>query len=233
MIRWLVLVLLLGNGIYFAWHVGHKVANGQQQQSQISNSQGEVLEFLSDSGAGHAGSPVAVSAAVPAPTAAPSTCQMVGPFKEKVSALQMRARLGELGIGSTTYQISIPDKIDYWVHLGPLRTRKQALELLHELQSKKIDSFLIADGELSNGISLGFFTREELAQSVLKTRKEQGYDAKIRAVPRVVTEFWELVPEDQRGRLTAQGLMRLRSGMPGVEVRKNSCDLIATAEKLD
>ena len=160
-------------------------------------------------------------------------CHMIGPFKEKISAHQVQDRLRALDITVNTYQVNIPDKPDYWVYLGPMRSRKEALDVLRELQGKKVDSFLIADGDLVNGISLGFFTKKELAQGVLKQRREQGYDAKLREVPRFTQELWEVFADEQYTKFSDELWRQIKAGTQGIELRKNSCDLIASAEKLD
>jgi cell division protein FtsN len=158
---------------------------------------------------------------------------MIGPFKEKISARQIKDRLRALDIEVKTYQLQIPEKPDYWVHLGPMRSRKEALDVLRELQGKKIDSFLITEGELINGISLGFFTREELARAVQRQRREQGYEARIQQVPRFSQQLWEVLDAEQYSRFSDALWQKVRSGTDGLELRKNSCDLIASAERLD
>jgi hypothetical protein len=114
-----------------------------------------------------------------------------------------------------------------------MRSRREALETLRELQAKKIDSFLITEGDLVNGISLGFFTKEELAQAVQRQRREQGYEAKIRQIPRFSQQLWEVIDDQAHGRLSDGLWQKVRSGTEGLELRKNSCDLIASAERLD
>jgi len=231
MLRWLVIGLLLCNVIYFVWERNAQDDNGAAQNGAPAGNAGEKLALLSDaSGVGAAAvkSEARANEAPPVPI-----CHMIGPFKERISANQVRERLNALDIAVNSYQISIPDKPDYWVHLGPMRSRKEALDLLRELQAKNIDSFLITEGELVNGISLGFFTKEELAQAVLKQRRELGYDAKLRAVPRFSKEIWEVFADDQYAKLSDELWRQIKAGTQGLELRKNSCDLIASAEKLD
>ena len=237
MLRWFVLALLLGNAIYFVWQNNIKVQSGITAVSTgTPGVAGEYLRLLSEI----KGNDVAALAKAPISTPAPMreepfkpVCHMIGPFKEKISAHQIQDRLKALDIVVNSYQVNIPDKPDYWVHLGPMRSRKEALDTLRELQAKKIDSFLIADGELINGISLGFFTKEELAQAVLKQRREQGYDAKLRTVPRFTQEVWEVFADGQYAKFSDELWQKIKAGTQSIELRKNSCDLIASAEKLD
>jgi hypothetical protein len=230
MLRWFVLGLLLCNAIYFAWQYSLKAPDIPNVQSAVpSGAEGEHLTLLREMRAGGAPAQSIVTPVEPTIT----VCHMIGPFKEKISAHQVQDRLRALDIVVNTYQVNIPDKPDYWVYLGPMRSRKEALDVLRELQNKKIDSFLIGDGEMANGISLGFFTKEALAQSALKQRREQGYDAKLREVPRFTQELWEVFADGQYTKFSDELWQQTKAGTQGIELRKNSCDLIASAEKLD
>jgi cell division septation protein DedD len=243
MLRWLVLALLLCNGIYFIWQNYTAPVQGEAQ-AQAGAPEGARLVMLREGGKDANGVPAATNATSASPAAAQSSssvvempsapvCHMIGPFKEKISARQVKDRLQALEITVNTYQLNIPGKPDYWVHLGPMRSRKEALDLLRELHSKNIDSFLITEGDLVNGISLGFFTREELAQAVLKQRREQGYEAKIQQVPRFSEELWEVFGDGQYAKFSDELWQQIQSGTQGLELRKNLCDAIASAEKLD
>lgn len=237
MLKWFVLGLLLCNGIYFVWQYNLKAsAIGVSTVVPTASVEGGRLVLLREV---EASNKVAVMSAAPKTSVISSSeqplsvCHMIGPFKEKISAHQVQSRLRALDITVNTYQINIPDKPDYWVYLGPMRSHKEALDMLRELQNKKVDSFLIADGDLVNGISLGFFTKKELAQAVLKQRRDQGYDAKLRDVPRFTQEMWEVFADEQYAKLSDELWQQIKAGTQGVELRKNSCDLIASAEKLD
>lgn len=233
MLRWLVLGLLLCNLIYFFWarQTGFESAAASDTTAVA---EGASLVLLSETrnsstavnGSGREHVQPTIDPPVP-------VCHMIGPFKEKISARQIKDRLQALDINVVTYQIKIPEKPDYWVHLGPMRSRKEALDVLRELQNKKIDSFLITEGELVNGVSLGFFTKDELAQAVQKQRREQGYDAKIRQIPRFTQELWEVFDGQQFTKFSDELWQKVKSGTEGIELRKNSCDLIASAERLD
>ena len=229
MLRWLVIGLLLCNAIYFAWERNAHRSVTPQFAGEVSQQLGARLTLLSEV----SGNPAVNSKPLADVTPPVPVCHMIGPFKELISANQVRERLKALDITVNTYQVNIPDKPDFWVHLGPMRSRKEALDLLRELQAKNIDSFLITEGELINGISLGFFSREELAQAVMKQRREIGYDAKIRKVPRFSKEIWEVFAGDEYLKLSDQFWQQIKAGTHDLELRKNSCELIASAEKLD
>jgi len=229
MLRRSVFGLLLCNFIYFLW-VRQVPVDASLSAVKAIPVEGRGLTLLREMG-GAADKEVASIVTVTKQPVA--VCSMIGPFKEKVSARQIKDRLKALDIDVVTYQLKLPEKPDYWVHLGPMRSRREALDMLRELQAKKVDSFLITEGELVNGISLGFFTREELAQAIQKQRREQGYDAKIHQIPRFSSQLWEVFVGDRYNKLTQDIWQKVKAGTEGLELRKNSCDLIASAEQLD
>lgn len=230
MLRWLALVLLLCNAIYFLWQ-----SQSRPEAPLVAApaaAEGETLVLLRERGQPEGGGqPTPATAAAVAPSV--PVCHMIGPLKELVSARQVKERLRALDISVQIYGIKVPGKPDYWVHLGPMRSRKEALDLLRELQNKKIDSFLITEGELANGISLGFFTREELARAALKQRRDLGYDAKLRPVQRFSQELWAVFDEGEYGKFSDELWQQIQAGTQGLELRKNFCDAIASADKLE
>jgi len=52
-------------------------------------------------------------------------------------------------------------------------------------------------------------------------------------VPRFSKEIWEVFADDQYAKLSDELWRQIKAGTQGLELRKNSCDLIASAEKLD
>ena len=255
MLRWVVLVLLLSNGIYFAWQKylsPTAVATGQQ----VVEPQGQRVALLKEATGGSrptvaserapAALPASVAEAAPILSAsqplvssvapevpAASICHMVGPFHERISARQVRDRLTAMPVRADLYQINIPAKPVFWVYLGPLRSRQEAQDQHRQLLEKNIESFIITEGPLLNGVSLGFFTVADSAQTLLRQRREQGYDAKLREVPRTTAELWLVLAEGEFNRFSSAGWEQVRAGTQGIELRKSLCDVIASAEKLE
>jgi hypothetical protein len=255
MLRWVVLILLLGNGIYFAWQ--RYLAPPQSGvEVAVVDAQGARVVLLSES----TGAAPAVKRAAPtvasssintpasdsspsatqslmagAPPEAPSApiCHMIGPFHERISARQVRDRLLAAPFKVDLYQVNVPAKPVFWVYLGPMRSRQEAQDQHRQLLSKNIESFIITEGPLLNGVSLGFFTREESAQALLRQRREQGYEAKLREVARTNPEMWVVFGDGEFSRFDDAQWEKVRAGTDGIEVRKSLCDVVASAEKLE
>jgi hypothetical protein len=160
-------------------------------------------------------------------------CLLVGPFKEEVSGRQMIGRLAALDILARLQTIEIPGKPDYWVHLPPQLSRRAAIKLLRELQAKSVDSYLITEGELENGISLGFFTDQSRADKVYSQRIKEGYQAEIKTVPRIYTEIWVLLAPAEADKFSEPLWEKISEGDRQLERRKNYCDKIASTDNFD
>ena len=249
--RWIFIVLLMCNGIYFLWQ--NYLLQGDMPGAAVPVAGGVaeaglVLLAEVEGAPSEAAEPaIAEEAARPTVTepaennqsrpfiapAEPGICWQIGPFKEEVSGKQVVARLASLDIALQLQAVEIPGKPDYWVHLPPQVSRKAAIKLLRELQAKKIDSFLITEGDLANGLSLGFFTEEGRAKKVYDRRVKQGYGAQIKVVPRMYTELWAVFDVGEYGKFSDSLWQTIKEGNKGLERRKNYCDKIASADNFD
>ena len=237
--RWMVVALLLANIVTFGWYrYASPVSGGKVSAAVALRSQGEALQLLggeadnagaaANDSVGEASMPVAPAAPTPA---ADAMCSMIGAFSEQISARQVRDRLRALSVAADIVEVPVTLRTDYWVHMGPYPSRERAMVALRELQQKGVDSFLIADGELENGISLGLFRQKASADALLKQRRAQGYAAAVREMPRTANELWVVIKE---GSDLADSVRRqLLAVSPGTEYRKNRCDAIVTANKFE
>lgn len=162
------------------------------------------------------------------------TCWELGRFTDEAHAKRLQQQLAAQDIALQVQQRAVAGNPDYWVFLGPYPNRRQALAAHRDMQARKIDSFLIAEGELENAVSLGLFSLESGAQKMQQQRKKQGLDAQLRAVPRIRTEWWALfsIPAAQlseavRDTITADPVV------PPLEIKSRPCEPIANTGKLD
>lgn len=238
--RWMVVALLLANLVMLGWYRYAVGPVGNEEARSIGEAPaGSSLQLLggtADNAGGIESSAVSeVSGVVAAerPSAVPvaSMCGMIGAFAEQISARQVRDRLRALGAAADIVEVPVTLRTDYWVHMGPYLSREKAVAVLRELQQKGVDSFLIAEGELANGVSLGLFRQRASADSLLAERRAQGYAVALREIPRISNELWVVINE---GSELAESVRRqLLAVSPGTEYRKNSCDAIVTANKFE
>ena len=232
-VRWILISLLMCNGIYFLWQSYLSQNEVPIVSSRLSTSDGsgklillsELSNGVQDKAASHSSHE---STNVDAGQDRTDICWFIGPFEEDVSGKQVVNRLAALDISSSLQAIDIAAAPDYWVYLPPQVSRKTAVNLLKQLQAKKIDSFLITEGELENGISLGFFTQQLRADKVHKQRMEQGYNALIKSVPRLHSEIWVVFAPSEQEKFSDNLWEKIQQGNKGLERRKNYCDTIAS-----
>ena len=232
--RWLLIILLMCNGIYFMWQ-GYLVEQRDQTESGVAKlaEHKSTLELLADHRGLAVEEPKPERSVVEEEKQAQEICLMIGPFKELISSKQVAGRMASLDIALEIVELVVPGEPDYWVHIPPSTTRKLAIKKLRELQAKKIDSYLVTEGELTNGISLGFFTSKSRADAIYQQRKSQGYKPEIKLVPRTHTEIW-LVSSQLEGEKISDMLWEtIKEGNNDLERRKNYCNTIASSEKLE
>lgn len=199
--RWLFLGLIIINVFYFLWsHQGVGVSDESLQvvvrQKTPDDSQ---VKLLSESDA-------LESKAVKDQTIEQEV-MLLGGFSDDALAQRLQQRLISLDIESKVRALDSQVDVEYWVYLQPLPSRQASVRQLKELQARKIDGYLITTGDLSNGISLGMFAREDSAQGVAERMSAAGYDPSIRAVERSQRLYWVVIEPSAR-RLVDQALLK-------------------------
>lgn len=240
--RWILVSLLLLNLIYFGWGYWHEARGGLEVASRVSAGQaspGDSTLVLLTERLPSPGSPSPPPSITPEkPKAQPpqiparqdvarSVCLRIGPFDAEEAR---RALLAELVQAGLTAQSPAPEPYvttQFWVMLPPYETRRRALQTLRELQARKIDSYLVSSGELKNAISLGLFSREELAKGVQEKIREAGYPAEIRPKDKQNQRLWLLVIADQPLENTTKSLASLVSRQSGIKISNTSCEMFA------
>lgn len=117
-------------------------------------------------------------------------CYSVGPLKDEDDAKYLGVRAEALGFESEIRSLATGGSVENWVHIPPLPNRQQSLQLLRELQGRGIDSYIITQGELAEGISLGLFKNQASAKKLTQKMRAMGYKVIIKEVLRGEKELW-------------------------------------------
>src|SRR5690606_14367764 len=150
--RWVFLLLLVLNLFYYVWHQQQaplRVKEVEPMALYHGSKQGLRLLDASDR------TRVRPELSQPAAQTADQTCLFLGSFQQEEGARQVEQRLMALDIQAEVRAVDAAAGLDYWVYLAPLASRQASLRQLKELQARKIDSYIITQGDLANGISLG------------------------------------------------------------------------------
>lgn len=204
--RTLFIVLLLGNLVLLGWILTQTGAFKEfvSPAGESSVELASAAELAEDDGA--AEKSVSESLAtdessidadenpdVPGMVAPPRparVCEVLGPFIDAGLGAGLLKELGAAGVQGETFETDVPAPSDYWVYFPPLQTRRAAMRQLAEFQNRGIDSFVITQGSLVNGVSLGLFTKKVSADELVKRMEVLGYPARIQEVYRSRKEFW-------------------------------------------
>lgn len=222
--RWMFLWLVVLNLFYYVWH--------QQQVPlrvteiaplDMAQSSKRDIRLLSESSA-----PVRREVAVA--EEAEAVCLFLGSFEQMPEASAVEQRLLSLDIRSQVQSVDAAAGVDYWVYLPPLASRQASLRQLRELQARKIDSYIITQGDLANGISLGIFPRNDSAESVMQRLREAGYEPLLRELTRAHRSFWVRIAPESR-RLAEDSLLeRLAFDFKGLQHQLMPCEGVASPQ---
>lgn len=139
-------------------------------------------------------------------------CWAVGPYPVELDAKHLYARMLAMDIKAKVEARPEVIKKEYWVYLPPLANRKQAMRKLKELQKRKVDSFVITEGELENGISLGLFAKQESVDALVKKLAQKNIEASVRPLTRTRNQYWVLAPVNPESPVTEKTRTRLMEG---------------------
>lgn len=220
--RWSFLLLLVLNLFYYVWH---------QQQAPLRAK--EVLPLSSYRGSqqdiqlvSEAERPQVKDESVVVEEN--SACLFLGGLEEESVARAVEQRLLSTDIKASVEVLDAAVGLDYWVYLAPLASRQASLRQLKELQARKIDSYIISQGDLINGISLGIFPRSDSAQSVMQRLREAGYEPMLRELTRAHRNYWIKIAPQSRQLVSDALLNRLAEDFSGLEHQLMPCEGIAT-----
>ena len=238
--RWIILLLLLINTGYFAWGTFQQSQSvyAVQEPQTFERQAGKRLVLWSEVNNSTIRADEPTNTATRAekandipPAPAPrinDNCLTIGPFETPDLADQVQQRLFSLGVSSREHADSNNGDSDYWVHIPPLSDRNAAIRLLRELQGQKIDSFVITQGELKNGISLGLFSQEASANKVSRRLFDAGYETQIKALLKQPPAYWLHVMSGDAGNLTEEIQSVLAEEYNGLKILEKNCKSIAS-----
>src|SRR5690606_36867118 len=152
---------------------------------------------------------------------ASAMCTMVGPVIQLWHAEYLQERRHAMEADAKMQSIEVPDGLGYWVNLSPEVSKKEAMRRLSDLQGKEIDSYIIPNGELPNGISLVIFNERSAADARINEIRAQGYQAELREVARTVSETWVVMPITEAEKIDPEIWIDFMRQQSGLEKRQN------------
>jgi len=222
--RWIFMLLVVLNAFYYVWHQ-QQVPMQAKEVAPLSLYQDSRrdIQLLSESEPQERRTP-----AVREEAPEQAVCLFLGRFDDPAQAEQVEQRLLSLDIRSQSQVVESAGAVDYWVYLPPLASRQASLRQLRELQARKIDSYIISQGDLANGISLGIFPRHDSADSVISRLRRAGYEPLLRELPRANRSHWVRIAPESRRLVDDSLLERLSLDFNGLQHQLMPCEGVAS-----
>lgn len=221
--RWLFLLLLVLNLFYYVWHQQQAPLRVKEvEPMSLYRGAQQDIRLLSEADRQQRREQAVAPAA-----AATETCLFLGSFQQEGAAREVEQRLMSLDIQGEVRGIDAAAGLDYWVYLAPLASRQASLRQLKELQARKIDSYIITQGDLANGISLGIFPRSDSAQSVMRRLVDAGYEPLLRELPRAQRSYWVRIAPQSRRLADDYLLQQLASDFKDLQHQLMPCEDVA------
>ncbi|WP_370292695.1 hypothetical protein [Thalassolituus sp.] len=159
------------------------------------------------------------------PAVKPGTklCYALGPYEDDLSIRIAQARAKELTLTGIVNPVEVPldREAEYWVHIPPLESRSEAMDTLRALQKQNVDSYIITQGDLAEGISLGLFHKEESAARLASKVGKLNFNVAIREIGKSRTEYWLEIREITR--LDDKTRQRVKATDQGVDWQMIGC----------
>ncbi len=189
--RWVFLSLVILNLIVMVWFWRDQAGTNMERINEPEQ-KGEALVLLSELDS----SDIDYKDMTTKTTkAAANRCYSVGPLADRIDAKHLKVRAEALGFQSELRRLTTGTSTEHWVHIPPQANRQQSLQLLRELQGRGFDSYIITQGELAEGISLGLFRNEASAKNLAKKVRALDYNVVVKDVSRGEKELWLEFPQ--------------------------------------
>jgi sporulation related protein len=180
--RWVFFCVLILNIVYLVWSLAVSAVPTPVSPSVLAPSDGRQLTLLAEAGVvGDGGVQVGATT---------DLCVTLGPWASVAPAQKQLQELSRKGYAGRVSPVQVAKDRLHWVYLPALESREAALKVLRDLQSKKVDSFIVGEGADENAISLGYFSSPDSARGLSVKMQTAGYPAETRETERVETEYW-------------------------------------------
>ena len=219
--RLLFFILLLANGVFFAyaWFGAGAQANGDAQLLAQQLNPGKIRLL--------AGDQVGALTRKPEPpkvAAAPAACLEWGGLLG-ADVVRAEQALEPLALGAKLTPRKQEDVTGFWVYVPPLASRQAATQKAGEFKRLGVDDYFVVpdDPKWRNAISLGVFKTEEAANARLAALRAKGVRSATVGAREAQPGKTYFQVRDANPAVAAK-LNELKQGFAGTEVRECGAD---------
>lgn len=211
MLRWVLLLLVTANAVFFAWSQGlfaeqgwapKRVSDPQRLQNEVQPSAVRLLNSGNDK-------TESVPPAVPALLADPTSCLWI-PGYTLAQADSLRQAMAGLSLPADAWSLTEARSNGRWiVYWGKFEKPEVMTQRKARLRQLNIDFREVTLPRLAPGLALGTFSNEAAAQEALQAVQAKGIKAARVALERAEAVSWALrlpaITEAQRSLVLSVG----------------------------
>jgi len=155
-------------------------------------------------------------------------CMVLSSFNFRDDAEALADRIRGFGVTVELVVEKIESQGPVMVYIKPFISAQEAQRELRVLRSSQIDSFIISDGELINGISLGVFrtVQNALAQEV--KIEALGYDVETRHISVQTDQFSLIAGGEVLDALEDDYWLKIANENKDISIEQKACNEVAS-----
>ncbi len=216
--RWIVILLLLGNVAYWAMFLNERIKQQARQEKPSTAKvidpsvprlkllqEADVLPELRDEGEQNNAEQtpeIAVQKVAEVEgdkiteeqqlaDAEPEPCYLYGPLPDAETLKSVKEWMQQYDYRYGTYKTEKSREKQFWVYLEPLETQESVKARLEEFEKLGLKDYaLIVRGDLKNAISLGVFRNQDSVSRRLAEMQEQGYTPVVVPHYKIDYQYW-------------------------------------------
>jgi hypothetical protein len=234
--RWIILIAALLNGLVFYWFGGQQALRLSLSAAQYSFSVSEVgnlllvtelpatdVVYLKEVTVG-----VEEAVEVSVVIDFSGRCVVVGPFDRKEIIDAVIEGLVGAGVESKSWDVIESEPVSYLVYLPAQRNRQSARRLAEELYDNRVESYVFEDGELKNGLSLGTFSSRKSTDNRIESLIQKGYSPLLKVKKREWSVSWIEFPVEFKWKLAEKFAQDVGLMDENAKITEKLCRAVAT-----
>jgi len=154
-------------------------------------------------------------------------CAQIGAYTEIDDAERWQEKIAKEHYKVTLQSLVVPGSLEYWVLIVTNKGRNAALAVLHEVQKKKLDSYLVTEGAYENAISLGLFVNELSAMQLSEQVSVMGYSAGVYERTHHLNEYWLQIDLENEAESRKNKLHELVNRHKEIKILNSLCETFA------
>lgn len=246
--RWIFYTLVAVNLCYFAWEMANKPEAGtvlSHNAAAERESEWRTIELLSEAREKvklltvdslpeyeelqELSGPLSDEPGLNSEAEA-GACGVFGPFVDAREADRFVSVVSGLKVVPQQYREQVTLAPFYWAYLPPFESVHQALQMVNKLKEKRVQSFLISEGEFKDGLSLGVHESRSELGLIERTLLEFDLELQVVEKSRSYENSWVQIPLQGQNFAESDFMAGLHQQYPHIRYRQKVCKSVASAD---